>query len=103
MWSCCCKGRNAKNSNEVFYAGFKYEVSVDQTEITIDPEHKAATVTITNQEEEEEESESEAEQSEAPKTGDETPVAPYAGLMAIAFTAMVILILSEERRRANKK
>ena len=73
-------------------AGFKYTVSVDQTKVSLNKNHEAAMVVITN-----------SEADETPKTGDETPIASYAGMMVIAFAAMVMLIVAEERRRVNNK
>ena len=35
------------------------------------------------------------------KTGDDTPIGDYAGLMAIAFAAFALLVVSEQKRRKS--
>ena len=82
-------------------AGFKYDVTVSETSVTLDMENSSAEVTITNQEEEEEtetETETETEKPKAPKTGDETPIVPYLGLF---LAAGFVLVEGERRRRRN--
>lgn len=81
-------------------AGFEYEVTVSKTSVSLDEEHTKASVTITNKIVEEE-TETEAEKKkETPKTGDETPIMPYLGLL---LAAGFVLILGAYRRRRNAK
>ena len=81
-------------------AGFEYEVTVSKTSVSLDEEHTKASVTITSKVVEEE-TETEAEKKkETPKTGDETPIMPYLGLL---LAAGFVLILGAYRRRRNAK
>ena len=86
-------------------AGFKYEVSVDQTKVDLTVERSKAVVVITNKEVPETETESETQPTTKPtkgvKTGDDTPIGGYAGLMAIAFAAFALLVVSEQKRRKS--
>ena len=86
-------------------AGFKYEVSVDQTKVDLTAERSKAVVVITNKEVPETETESETQPTTKPtkgvKTGDDTPIGGYAGLMAIAFAAFALLVVSEQKRRKS--
>ena len=86
-------------------AGFKYEVSVDQTKVDLTAERSKAVVVITNKEVPETETESETQPTTKPtkgvKTGDDTPIGDYAGLMAIAFAAFALLVVSEQKRRKS--
>ncbi|MCD8011910.1 MAG: Cna B-type domain-containing protein, partial [Lachnospiraceae bacterium] len=85
-------------------ADFAYEVSVDETKVTIDEDNTTAKVTITNQEieiveeeseEEEEETETEAE---AVQTGDETPLAGYMALMLLALGVLMAEGIRRKKR-----
>ena len=80
-------------------AGFKYEVSVDQTKVDLTAERSKAVVVITNKEVPE--TESETQPTKGVKTGDDTPIGGYAGLMAIAFAAFALLVVSEQKRRKS--
>ena len=94
--------------------GFMYEVSVDQTKVTLNKDNPEASVTITNREyeeeyeeyeeeyEEETEIETETEKSvKSVKTGDDTPVIPYA--MAQIASAFILVLLWYRRRRLGEK
>ena len=106
-------------------ASFKYDVTVDGSTVTL-AQDDAQTVVITNQEREEtsesEETESEEIKQTEPetkarnpeeetpqteiskksvKTGDETPLGLYIGLMAAA--ALLLLLLFAVRRRRNER
>ena len=84
-------------------AGFKYEVSVDQTKVDLTAERSKAVVVITNKEVPETESETQptTKPTKGVKTGDDTPIGGYAGLMAIAFAAFALLVVSEQKRRKS--
>ena len=84
-------------------AGFKYEVSVDQTKVDLTAERSKAVVVITNKEVPETESETQptTKPTKGVKTGDDTPIGDYAGLMAIAFAAFALLVVSEQKRRKS--
>ncbi|MDO5346419.1 MAG: Cna B-type domain-containing protein, partial [Lachnospiraceae bacterium] len=88
-------------------AGFAYEVSVDQTSVTLDVEHSEATVVITNtivpEDESEEESETESEtdtetETTSPRTGDSTPVMPLVSTLAVSGMAVLLLLVYRRRR-----
>ena len=84
-------------------AGFKYEVSVDQTKVDLTAERSKAVVVITNKEVPETESETQptTKPTKGVKTGDDTPIGGYAGLMAIAFAAFALLVVSEQKHRKS--
>ena len=92
-------------------AGFAYEVGVDSTKVEMTAERSESAVVITNKEitetetetETKKQTESETQKTTKPtgdvKTGDDTPIGSYAGLMAVAFAAFALLLVSEQKRR----
>lgn len=92
---------------------FKYVVTVDGSTVTMDAENTKATVVITNCEEEEEEEEStetekpkitptvesQKETKTAVKTGDDTPIAPFAAMLGVSVLAVFLLVLAQKRRK----
>lgn len=90
---------------------FKYVVTVDGSTVTMDAENTKATVVITNCEEEEEKSTetekpkitptagSQKETKTAVKTGDDTPIAPFAAMLGVSVLAVFLLVLAQKRRK----
>lgn len=90
---------------------FKYVVTVDGSTVTMDAENTKATVVITNCEEEEDKStetekpkitptvESQKETKTAVKTGDDTPIAPFAAMLGVSVLAVFLLVLAQKRRK----
>ena len=90
-------------------AGFKYEVSIDNTSVTLDETNMTASVTITNKENREEETETETEEqkktgkeNKSVKTGDDTPFMQYV-LLLLAAAAVVVEEVFRRRRKAKKQ
>ena len=101
-------------------ASFQYDVTVDGATVTMDEENLKGSVVITNQEREQEsESESETEKTEvrkesseeteefvvpsstkSVKTGDETPIMLYVGLLAAAALLLILALLLKRRKRS---
>ncbi len=91
-------------------ASFRYDVSVDGTAVTMDVDHLEGKVVITNQEREketetegyqEDETDTVPEKTKAVKTGDETPIALYIGLLLAAAVLLIAAILLKRRKKKN--
>jgi hypothetical protein len=94
-------------------ASFQYEMTVDQSNVTISEDNLEATVTIINKEQEEPGTEATEEssaktstqetqteqQAQGVKTGDDTPIALYLTL----FLAAALVLLEGERRRRRTR
>jgi hypothetical protein len=94
---------------------FGYEVSVDESDVSMDMQNEYASVTITNQIIDDSEPDSEPDQKEttstgttpstgstttAAKTGDDTPTEIYMILLAVSAIFLVIGVERRRRRRA---
>ncbi len=98
-----------KNGNPVAgSASFRYDVSVDGTAVTMDVDHLEGKVVITNQEREketetegyyEDETDTVPEKTKAVKTGDETPIALYIGLLLAAAVLLIAAFLLKRRKK----
>ena len=86
-------------------ADFHYSVKIDGSTVTMNEENMTAYVVITNCEEETAETESEAETTEtakAVKTGDETPVLPFAFAMCASVMLFAVVLAGKRRKEENE-
>lgn len=91
--------------------GFKYVVTVDGSEVTMDSDHKTATVVITNREEKSSSSGTKNTSGEmtgtsstrtAVRTGDETPIDLFVWMLGISVIVMSSLVFVQKRRKKDE-